>query len=76
MTKKFKCWLHGLKDVEPASGLTGTCYKMTQGSEEGPGLLKVGDGLCRGPGWNARTSWPKVKGKLIQKREKHAEINI
>ena len=40
-TKTFKCWLHGLKEVEPASGISGTCYKMSHGSEEAPGLLKV-----------------------------------
>ena len=61
-TKKFQCWMHGLKEVEPASGLAGSCYKMAQGSEEGPGLIKVGDGLCRGEGWNAKSAWPKVKG--------------
>ena len=36
---------------------------MSQGSEEAPGLLKVGDGVCRGPGWNAKSAWPKVKGQ-------------
>ena len=40
-TKTFKCWLHGHKEVEPASGISGTCYKMSHGSEEAPGLLKV-----------------------------------
>lgn len=26
-------------------------------------LFQVGDGVCRGPGWNAKSAWPKVKGK-------------
>lgn len=45
-SKKFKCWLHGLQDPEPASALDGNCYKLTgTGSDEtlaGPGLIKIG----------------------------------
>ena len=43
--KKYQCWLHKNKNPEPASGLDGTCYKLSQGSDEslgGPGLIKIG----------------------------------
>ena len=26
-TKKFDCTLHGHADIEPASGVSGTCYR-------------------------------------------------
>ena len=47
-TKKYQCWLHGNKNPEPASGLDGTCYKLSHGSDEsqgGPGLIKIGKSI-------------------------------
>jgi hypothetical protein len=38
---------------------------MSHGSAEataGPGLIKVGEGACRGIGWQDKSGWPKAKG--------------
>ena len=75
-TKKYNCFLFGHKDVSPASGLSGTCYKMTgkiapetAGDEDAydtagtDGLVKMGDGACRGSGWQGTNQhWPNEIG--------------
>ncbi len=68
--KKFQCWLHGIKEVVPASDIEfASCYEMSAASEAtGPGLIKEGDGACRGEGWQDRPGWPKVRGRRTLKQ--------
>ena len=73
--KKYHCFLFNHKDVLPASGLPGTCYKMTgpiavetsdgnvHFEDSGAaGLNKLGSGPCRGQGWQAGNKWPVETG--------------
>ena len=70
--KKYHCFLFGHKHIVSATGLSGTCYKITgtiaperldevydkQPSKVG-GLVKTGSGACRGPGWqDVNPKWP------------------
>ena len=36
---------------------------MAKGQEAVQGLLKIGQGACRGEGWADKKGWPKVKGQ-------------
>ena len=69
--KKYNCFLFGHQNVMSASGLSGTCYKMTgpisPETSDGevyhhdiatPGLDKLGAGPCRGKGWQIGNRWP------------------
>ena len=62
--KKARCWLHRItSELELASALDGKCYRMAKGADEAvQGLLKIGQGACRGEGWQAKKGWPKIKG--------------
>ena len=66
--KKYQCYLFGHRDVRPASGLKGECFKVTTASARG-GPVLIGPGACRGPGWQDGNQWPMVMGKDVKGTE-------
>ena len=75
--KKIQCYIYGHSNVQPASSVEGTCFKMPTVKAASKKAAAVqtklenandlGKGLCRGDKWQDGDNWPKDKSRRSPK---------